>query len=281
MLAFSGIGLACSGGESPAESSVMDGVEVVKSVPPTVEVETVVQGLNRSVPVSGGVLAAPMSRCPSPDPAIDDAYQLVSLDLTPLVTEIHAGLTQIVDDPAAPFELALVESYQVDQEGLEYEFTLRNDLKFSDGSALTSSDFKWSWERALRMSVASGRARDTFGLIDGAESVVSGNSEDLSGVVVVDDRTLKVKLTDARGDFPALLADPVASVLKKDNVLEWGMEWDNSGFFTGNSGFTVDNMPVGAGPFKLVRYWEGLQGGSCAIARNPHYWGEPTYLDGV
>ena len=37
--------------------------------------------------------------------------------------------------------------------GLEYEFVLRNDLKFSDGSALTSGDFKWSWERALKKSI--------------------------------------------------------------------------------------------------------------------------------
>ena len=103
----------------------------------------------------------------------------------------------------------------------------------------------------------------------------------LTGVVVVDDRTLRVRLTNLRADFPALLADPVASVLKKDNVLEWGMEWENSGMLTGNGGFTLDDMPVGAGPFKLVQYWDGSDGGRCAIARNPHYWGRPAYLDGV
>ena len=262
-------------------SSVMEGIEVVNSVPPTVEGETVLQGLDRSGPVNGGVLAAPMAWCPIPDPAIDDVYERVSLNSTSLVTEIHAGLMRIVDDPASPFELELVDTYDIDREGLEYEFVLRNDLKFSDGAPLTSSDFKWSWERALKKSDSAGRARDVFGLIEGADAVISGESDDLTGVVVVDDRTLRVRLTNPRADFPALLADPVASVLKKDNVLEWGMEWENSGMLTGNGGFTLDDMPVGAGPFKLVQYWDGSDGGRCAIARNPHYWGRPAYLDGV
>ena len=265
----------------PTVSSVMEGVDIVKTLPPTAEGEGDVRPLNRSGPVSGGVLASPMAWCPIPDPAIDDAYERVALNSTSLVTEIHAGVTRIVDDPAAPFELELADTYDIDWEGLKYEFVLRNDLKFSDGGPLTSSDVKWSWERALKKSASGGRGREVFGLIEGADAVTSGESEELTGVVVVDDRTLRVRLTNPRADFPALLADPVASVLKKDNVLEWGVEWDNFGTWTGNAGFTVEDMPVGAGPFKLVQYWDGTDGGRCAIARNPYYWGKPAYLDGV
>ncbi len=265
----------------PTISSVMEGVEVVKSVPPTVEGETVVQGLNRSGPVSGGVLAAPMTVCPPPDPAIDSATERFDFGSPSLVTEIHAGLTRIVDDPTSPFELELAETYDVDRQGLVYEFILRNDLKFSDGSALTGGDFKWSWERALEKSDSGSRARDVFGLIEGADAVILGESEDLTGVVVIDDRTLKVRLTHPRADFLALLADPVASVLKKDNVLSWGIEWTNSGMSILTVPFSEWNMPVGAGPFRLVDYWSEVSGGRCPIARNPYYWGEPAYLDGV
>ncbi len=298
MLVLSGFGIACSGDESPTESadkqevaeaatpdptvsSVMEGVEIDKSLPPTAEGVTIVEPLDPTGPRRGGVLAAPMTACPPPDPAIDVAAEWQDLSSPPLVTEIHAGLTRIVDNTTSPFELELADSYNVDLTGLEYEFVLRNDLKFSDGSPLTSGDFKWSWERALKKSDAGSRARDVFGLVEGADAVILHESDDLTGVVAVDDRTLTVKLTKPRADFPALLADPVSSVLEKDNVLEWGMEWDNSGWVTGNSGFLSDDMPVGAGPFKLVRYWGGSRGGRCAIARNPHYWGEPAYLDGV
>lgn len=293
------LGLACSGGdgeiesvatsedeekevvETPSRSSLMEGVEVVRTAPPTAEGGDDVQPLSSTGPRSGGVLAAPMTWCPIPDPAIDDAYQLVALNATSLVTEIHAGLTSIVDDPAALFELELADTYDVDKDGLNYEFVLRNDLKFSDGGPLTSSDVKWSWERGLTKSASGGRGREVFGLIEGADAVISGESEELTGVEVIDDRTLSVRLTHPRADFPALLADPVASVLRRDNVLEWSMEWDNFGAVEGNGGFTADNMPVGAGPFKLVQLWDGLDGGRCAIERNPYYWGQPAYLDGV
>ena len=296
MLIPMAIGMACSnGGEStessletddtaevdPTVASLMEGVEVDRSLPPTVEGETVVEPLNPTGPTRGGVLAAPMLTCPPPDPAIDHASTQFDLSSPSLVTEIHAGLTRIVDDPVAPFELELADSYNLSIDGLEYEFVLRNDLKFSDGSPLTAGDFKWSWERALKKSDGGSRARDVFGLVDGADAVILGESEDLGGVVVIDDRTLRVNLTNPRADFPALLADPVASVLKKDNVLSWGINWTNSGSWTLTVPFSEWNMPVGAGPFKLVDYWSEVTGARCPIARNLHYWGEPAYLDGV
>lgn len=291
------LGLSCSGGdgeiesvtgdeggevvETPARSSLLEGVEVDRSSPPTVEGETVVQPLNPTGPTTGGVLASPMLVCPPPDPAIDHASELFDFSSPSLVTEIHAGLTRIVDNPVAPFEMELADSYSVDFTGLEYEFVLRNELKFSDGSPLTAGDFKWSWERALKKSDGGGRARDVFGLVEGADSVILGDSEDLEGVEVVDDRTLRVRLSNPRADFPVLLGDPVASVLKKDNVLSWGIDWRNSGSSTLTVPFSEWNMPVGAGPFRLVDYWSEVTGARCPIARNPHYWGEPAYLDGV
>ncbi len=298
VLALSGFGIACSSGESPTESaktpdveetattdptvsSMMEGVEIDKSLPPTAEGVTIVEPLNPTGPRRGGVLAAPMASCPPPDPAIDAASLVLDWQTLPLVTEIHAGLTRIVNDPVAPFEMELADSYNVSVDGFEYEFVLRNELKFSDGSPLTAGDFKWSWERALKKSDAGSRARDVFGLVEGADAVISGESEDLSGVVAIDDRTLRVRLTNSRADFPSLLGDPVASVLKKDNALSWGIEWHNSGIWEITVPFSDWNMPVGAGPFRLVAYRDEIAGARCPIARNPHYWGEPAYLDGV
>ena len=250
-----------------------------------------VRELNRDAPLRGGVLAVPIEFCRVPDPAIDAASSLKStgaashgdsMMATPLVTEIHAGLTRIVDDPVRLFELELAETYKVDDAGTDYEFLLRTDLKFSDGSPLTAADFKWSWERALKKSVSGGRARDVFGLVEGADAVISGASEDLSGVVTVDDRTLRVSLTNPRAEFPALLADPVAYVLKKENVALWGTVYKNSGIWIVGLPFIEANMPVGAGPFKLANHAASPQHGAvCSIVRNPHYWGDDTYLDAV
>ena len=38
--------------------------------------------------------------------------------------------------------------YTVSEDGLVYTFTLRDGLKWSDGSDLTAKDFEWSWKRA-------------------------------------------------------------------------------------------------------------------------------------
>ena len=261
-------------------TSVLEGIEIVETLPPTAEGDEP-EPLNQTGPRRGGVLAAPMSWCPIHDPAIDSALGHFGINSVPLVTEIHAGLTNLSNDVNAPVELELADSYGVLENGLLYEFVLRQDLKFSDGSPLTASDLKWSWERALKMSGNAGRARDVFGFIDGASAVVNGESSDLVGVTIVDDRTIQVHLTHPRAEFISLLADPVASVLNQENVLRWMTKWEGDGSQDILGQTAEDNLPVGAGPFKLVDYWIGSEPGRCAIARNPHYWGRPAYLDGV
>ncbi|MBQ8089505.1 MAG: hypothetical protein IJ233_02100 [Pyramidobacter sp.] len=43
---------------------------------------------------------------------------------------------------------ACAESYEVSEDGLTYTVTLKDDLKWSDGSDLTADDFVYSWKRA-------------------------------------------------------------------------------------------------------------------------------------
>ena len=261
-------------------TSVLEGVEIVETIPPTLEGDEP-KPLNSDGPQRGGVLAAPMSWCQIPDPAIDGAVEASSINHLPLAPEIHAGLFKLSDDPNAPVQLELAASYDTRENGEVYEFLLRQDLKFSDGSPLTASDVKWSWERALNKSVIAGRARDVFGFVEGVDAVANGESEDLTGVSVIDDRTLDVRLTQPRAEFIALVADPVASVLSKDNVLLWAAEWENPGGYIEEGRWDPSNMPVGAGPFKLIDYWNASEPGRCAIARNVHYWGRQAYLEGV
>ena len=267
-------------GVEDGATSILEGIEIVETIPPSPEGDEP-QPLTNDGPRRGGVLAAPMMGCTSPDPAIDGATLLRSIERLPLVTEIHAGLMSLNDDPNSPVEFNLAESYEVLEQGLVYEFKLRQGLKFSDGSPLTAKDVKWSWERALKKSVTAGWARDVLGPVVGSGAVIDGSSNDLEGVTVVDDRTLSLRLNEPRAEFIVLLADPVASVLKKGNVDEWGIEWDNPAGIIPGRGFDATNMPVGAGPFKLTEYFWAPLSERCAIARNPHYWGRPAHLDGV
>ena len=74
-----------------------------------------------------------------------------------LLREVYSGLTEI-DDDGQPTG-ALAESYSVRDDGTTYVFTLRNGLKFSDGTDITAADFAWSWARALSPKFSEGMAR--------------------------------------------------------------------------------------------------------------------------
>ena len=240
--------------------------------------------------------------CRSVDPAIDAASGARGLGLFPIINEIHAGLTRLSSDGSGTAEPALAETFTVIDAGTKFEIRLRDGLKFSDGSDITASDVKWSWERALRKSTPWSRGRDVLGSIVGASTVADGVVEELSGVLVVDEQTLIVSLVGPRSHFTYLLADPVASVLKRENVETWHIEWTNDAFpsdlaeaFQGSrtggasisrgSSFAPfgENMPVGAGPFKLVEYAPIPAGiySSCAMVRSEHYWDHPAHLDAV
>ena len=197
-----------------------------------------------------------------------------------LYYEIYSGLTKIVDDPAQPFAPELAERYTVQDDGLVYEFMLRQGLRFSDGSPIKASDFKWSWERALHPTTGSTRALSILGAISSAQDVADGSTNELSGVEVIDDRTLQVTLSAPDSDFLANLAHPIASVLSASNAKEWGVDWSNwqESAAISSIDFNEDTLPVGTGPFKLIEY-EFL--GNLKLTRNEHYYGDPAKLDAV
>ena len=265
--------------ETPApessESSLMEGVEVVKTVPPTAE-GGVVQPLNPSGPLSGGVFLTPSGNLLIPDPALFSP----SGRIEPLLGEIYSGLMRLTDDPNDALRTDLAERYTV-HDGSKYEFALKRDLKFSNGSPVTALDFKWSWERALKPSTGSQHASGVLGLISGASEVMSGETEELTGVQAVDDRTLLVTLSEPSATFPFLMADPVAAVLKRENVENWGVDWSNSfgPRSASDSGMAFEELPVGTGPFKLALF--DFEHGEFVLTRNDYYHEGPPFLDGI
>ena len=210
-----------------------------------------------------------------PDPVVNDDG-LTRM----LLSELYSGLTRISDSSVEP---AMAERYSVSDDGLLYEFVLRQNLKFSDGDPVSALDFKWSWERALNPSSTSRRARLVLGSILGARAVIDGESQELAGVEVIDDRTLHVRLLNMRSDFPALLTDPVASVLKRENVESWGIEQSSDWFEKVDLGAADPHgssvLPVGTGPFALAEF-DAIRE-NYVFKRNDHFWDEPPRIDRI
>ena len=270
---------------TPPRSTTPVAVDVTRQAD-TAAVDDVVastdSGLAAADTVSGGggILQIETPFCGIPDPAVDFANLLGDFNFA-VATEIHAGLTRM-GESSLDILPELASSFTSSQGNTQFEFLLRPGLKFSDGEPLLASDVKWSWERALRKSTPPSRARTVLGGIIGADELLAGKSDDLTGVEVVDDRQLIVTLSGPQPDFPARVSDPVAFVLQPYNALAWDDVWTNDDTLPSNaimiSEIPLIELPVGAGPFKLIEYPDHRMTGSatgglkrCVLARNPHY----------
>ncbi len=244
--------------------------EGIEKVSPTAASGIELDGESR-----GGVLRLEFGGFFVPDPVVvsDEESALFH-------AEMYSGLTRIVDrSDGSAVETDLAETYSVRDDGLVYEFVLRQNLKFSDGSTVTAADFKWSWERALNPDSHSDSARHVLGDIKGADSILDGSSQELAGVSIIDDRTFIVELEAPHADFPALMADPVASVLKRENLERWGFDWSRWYQPMSLAPYMFDELPVGTGPFKLVKF-EPFEG-EVVLQRNEHYWEGTAQLERV
>lgn len=226
---------------------------------------------------SGGTVRISASNALVPDPAVGDQGLSLSNSYD-LLREVYSGLVAVVDDPSAPFTGDLAESWAISDDLKTYTFSLRPDLKFSDGSSVTASDFKWSWERAL--TIGSDQSVAALAGIAGAADVRAGDATELVGLVAIDDQTLRVALSEPDPYFLAKAASPAMFVLKRENVEQWGVDWAD---WFGNSqmdGFspTGSALPVGTGPFRLTTL-EFLK--RYELARNPHYNGSVAAIDSV
>ncbi len=128
------------------------------------------------------------------DPALNS-----SVDGACLAANAFAGLyTYDENGKTVP---ALAEKYEVSADGLDYTVTLKSDLKWSDGSALTAADFEYAWKRAVDPATAA----DYEYMFSGFK----GYAEGALAVTAVDDTTLTFSLVAPCAYMEDLMAFPV------------------------------------------------------------------------
>ncbi len=156
------------------------------------------------------------------------------------------------------------ESWEVSKDDKTYTFHLRPELKFSDGSPVSSGDVKFSIERIVEPETGSPGAY-LFGDIVGAAEFAGGKATSIAGIETPDPATVIVRLTAPTPYFLNILAMPYGRIMKPAVVKEFGR--------------SVSQHPVGSGPFMLTRWDAGQR---VVLERNPHYYDtERPYLDEV
>lgn len=168
-----------------------------------------------------------------------------------VLLNLFNGLYRFSDD-GSNVEPAMAESYTVSDDGLVYTFTLREGLKWSDGSPLTAADFEYAWKRELASSLASPAAWNLFDIKNAEEYNSDECSADEVGIKALDDTTLEVTLKNPTAYFVSLTASANWAPVKKD-VVEGNDSWvKDAGSYVCNGPFMLKEIKPQAG-YTLVK----------------------------
>lgn len=154
----------------------------------------------------------------------------------------------------------LAEDTKLSDDKLTYTFTLKDDLKWSDGSPLTAADFEYSWKRAA----ATETAADYSYLFE----IIKGYPENLAVKASEDGKTLTVELAAPCAYFLDLVAFPVYLPVKQDQVESAEGFKDASGKIIDAGAWALEAGFVSNGPFVLDK-WEHKE--SMTYKKNPNY----------
>lgn len=167
-----------------------------------------------------------LSLCLASEPAKLDPALNSSVDGACLAANSFVGLYTYGED-GLPTP-ALADGYDLSEDGTEYTFHLKSDLKWSDGTPLTAHDFEYSWKRAANPNTAAdyGYLFDVFAK-EGDEIVVSAT----------DDVTLTCKLNAPCAYFEDLACFPVFMPVPQAAVEAADPDGTNPGAWAAEAGF--------------------------------------------
>jgi peptide/nickel transport system substrate-binding protein len=145
----------------------------------------------------------------------------------------------------------LAESWTISKDGLLYTFKVRRGVKFHDGSELTATDIKASYDRIVFPP-------------EGVKSLRKAAYAAVAAVETPDPSTVRFKLKWPESSFLLNLSSPWNFIYKAD-ILAKDQRW-------------YEKNVMGTGPFTFV---EHVKGSHWVGKKNPSYWdkGRP-YLDG-
>ncbi len=200
------------------------------------------------------------------DPALVLAADQPSMNA---IQMLYTGLVQLNDKLQVESQLA--SSWDVSSDGLTYTFHLRHNLKFSDGSPLTSTDVAYSIDRALQPATQSPVAPIYLSLIRDSDRLLAGFIPTFTlindSLLTPDQNTLIILIKKKAPYFLNMLTYPCSYVVEKKLITTY------------KTSFT-DHLTEGgsSGPFKIAKYTHKQE---IDFVPNPNYYGPPPQLSKV
>jgi ABC-type oligopeptide transport system substrate-binding subunit len=174
----------------------------------------------------------------------------------------HLWMPFFIRDSEGNISPWLAEGFDVNEDGTVFTIRVHPDAVWSDGSPVTAQEAIDYWTYGLDpercvgcfLSIFAG-----FSIIEGAQAVISGEADTISGLTAVDEKTLQVQLTGADPIFIDRLALFDTGFAKMEDV-EKGEMWAADGTARTNGPFQVETWDVDTQEYVIVQ--------------NSNWWGE-------
>jgi oligopeptide transport system substrate-binding protein len=189
------------------------------------------------------------------EPLTLDPHRATSASSLNILRDLFEGLVGIGPD-GAPVP-GVAEEWELSEDGLTWQFKLRDNARWSNGEPVTAADFVAGLRRALDPATESAAAGLLAPILN-ARAVMTRRMEPAElGVEAIDDHTLVIRLAAPTPWLLELLTHPVSSPLYRPAFRKHGGEFAQAGRLVGN------------GPFHLTE-WSPHK--HVTLARNHNYW---------
>ncbi len=157
-------------------------------------------------PVSGGTFVEAIVRPASLDPAL-----AATVGERVIADQLYDGLTTW-DPNDQTAEAALAQTWEPSPDRKQWTFHLR-DAVAGNNERIVAGDVKSTLQRIARKNLSSPSA-DFLALIAGFKDFSTNDAvADLTGVVVIDERTIRIDLSEPFGELPKLLGNPTFGIV--------------------------------------------------------------------
>ncbi len=165
---------------------------------------------------------------------------------------------------------AIATKWELSADNQQLTVSLRQDVKFHDGSPLTARDVEFTYKLMVRTDSAA--AVQDITIFEGGEEYKKGTTEEFKGVTVVDDATIRFNLSAPSSAFLLNLSNCgiVPAKAFGSDALAAGGDIAKLPFFDGKA--------IGTGPFKIKSY--DPKAALTLEAHKDYYKGAPV-LDGI
>lgn len=172
---------------------------------------------------------------------------------------------EVAADGSSSIVPSLAESWDISEDGMEYTFHLRKDVKFHNGNDFTAEDVEYTFHRMLTDKGAINA--EFIDQVKGSDELLAGTADTLEGLEVIDDHTVKMTLKEPYAAFLACISSPGVSI------------YDSEATAAAGDQFGLDpSVTVGTGPFKFASWTLNDQ---LVLSNNADYWKGASALPGV